>query len=354
MCRVNVERLERPSPRGKFTRRDRLKLEVAYVGGRELYGLPGAEKLEDGPIDRVTGSRGAMSTGSFAMHLRELFQTDHGHATGARLIRDSGREQVRLDFTVPRSRSGVTIFDGRFRDFAGYTATLLLTPGTFDPEWLQVRFAEVPERIRLARSVETTSYHRIRISDRDVSLPASSELELETRSGMGMRNVASFENCRRYGVEATITFGEAAVAPVESAPAPIEVERGLELTTALETVIDDRTAIGDAFSAQVVSGKGLPKGARLTGHITRLQKQERPGLTIFLIGMRVEAVEANGRRGALAADLEQVAANLTGAARSAYQLADVAGGLEPGESAFVAAGRGFPLRPGLRFVWRTR
>ena len=44
VCRVNVERYQ-GSGRGRLPLRDRLRLEVAYVGGRELYAMPGATRF---------------------------------------------------------------------------------------------------------------------------------------------------------------------------------------------------------------------------------------------------------------------------------------------------------------------
>ena len=270
------------------------------------------------------------------------------------MAREGDRDRVKLLFDVPRARSSVTIFDGYTRDFVGYTASLRLTPGSFDPEWLQVRFEDVPERVRLARSVETTTYQRVRISGREVALPAASELEMETRSGVGLRNRVTFSNCRRYGVEATIRFGDAPVTESAGPEAPLEVPHGVEVTVVLERPIDDRSAIGDTITAHVLHGKGIPAAARVSGHITRLLKQNLPGREVRLVGLRLETGEAGGRRGPFHADLVSVEDLLSRAGRSPYRIGGADMELLPDECLLLVASRGFPLRSGLRMVWRTR
>jgi len=335
VCRVSVDRYERPGRRAKFRRRDRLKLEVAFVGGRELYGLPGAARLEDGHIDRLTGGSGAMSTGSFAMHLRELFATDRGDATGARMVKEQGREAARLDFRVARNRSGLSVSSGSYSALVGYSATVLLAPETLEPEWLQVRFEEVPERIRLARSVETTTYRRVRIGDREIALPGSTVLELETRSGLGMRNEIQYQDCRRYEADSKVSFGDAVPGTAEAPAAG--VPPGTEVTLVLETAVTRESATGDAVTLRVVEGAGIPAGAKVTGHIVRLRRQD-PDSNVYLIAMRLEKLEVERRSGPFRARLKGVDGR-------AYRVMD-GGGL-------LATGRGFPLRAGLRLVWVT-
>src|SRR5438046_1693144 len=65
-CHVDINRLRRNSTRAKLEPVDRLRLEVAFVSGKELYALKGSESFEDNTIDRLTGGTGAMSTGSYA------------------------------------------------------------------------------------------------------------------------------------------------------------------------------------------------------------------------------------------------------------------------------------------------
>src|SRR5215467_1270517 len=55
-CRETIERSVRKPPAKRFQLVDTVRLEVALVKGKELFGWPGAEKFEEGEIgDLVKG-----------------------------------------------------------------------------------------------------------------------------------------------------------------------------------------------------------------------------------------------------------------------------------------------------------
>lgn len=216
VCRVDIDRFERARPGGRVFSRDQLALEVAFVGGREMYAAPGDNRFEEGSAERLTGGTGAMSTGSYAMHIREVFSTGHPEFLAAAVTREGGRERVRIAFHIPPGKSMLTVSDGSHRGVVGYAGLVYLTPGTFELEELEVRITEVPRKMSLARSGERTIYRRVRIGDRELALPASTELTLITKSGQEMSNSVTFRNCRRYEADSTIHFGE--VAPDKKAP----------------------------------------------------------------------------------------------------------------------------------------
>ncbi len=54
-CRVTLERFARRSSRAPFELNDRIRLEVAYSGGKELYSWPGDDRFEAGIEDLLPG-----------------------------------------------------------------------------------------------------------------------------------------------------------------------------------------------------------------------------------------------------------------------------------------------------------
>src|SRR5260370_27026734 len=62
-CRITLERFKRSKVRAPFELSDRLRLEVAYTGGQELYSWPGADRFEAGIEDLLPG-HGMVSNGS--------------------------------------------------------------------------------------------------------------------------------------------------------------------------------------------------------------------------------------------------------------------------------------------------
>src|SRR5579871_3610686 len=67
-CRETIERTFGQQGAKRFSLLDRLRLEVAYVSGRELYAWPGATSFDDRGIEQLVGGGGAIGTGGFAGH----------------------------------------------------------------------------------------------------------------------------------------------------------------------------------------------------------------------------------------------------------------------------------------------
>jgi hypothetical protein len=355
VCRVNIERFEQTSRRGKLARKDRLHLEIAFVEGRELYALPGSKKFESRPIGSFTGGTGAISTGSYAMHVREVFMAGRPIFKEAALTQIEGRDHIRIAFEIPRVRSSLRVQDGRRAAIAGYSGFALLSPDTFALEELRISIDDVPPEITIEKSSETTTYHQVRIGDKDLALPASTELSMFTRDGHYFRNVVNFEGCRRYGVETTISYSDAPeTGSAPAPPTPLDVRSGASVMLELQTPVNDKAAIGDPVSARVVDGgKALPKGAIVTGHITRVGRRAAFRSNYFLVGMRFEDVETEGRHGDFQARLESVAVATTLGQNNAYLVMEPPDNALPGEGMLWVREREFPLRKGFRMTWRT-
>jgi len=70
-CLETIER-SGPDQSGRLTKRDTLRLEVAFVDGKELYSWLGAGKFEESNIAAFTKG-GAIGSGLFASHARSIF-----------------------------------------------------------------------------------------------------------------------------------------------------------------------------------------------------------------------------------------------------------------------------------------
>ena len=75
-CRVTIARSSRPGPDRNFELTDRIRLEVEFAGGKELYSWPGEDRFEHGLEKLVGGIPGLISIGSYALLTRALFTTD--------------------------------------------------------------------------------------------------------------------------------------------------------------------------------------------------------------------------------------------------------------------------------------
>src|ERR1700730_15645627 len=63
-CTETIERSEKQSPKQKFQPLDKVRLEVALVGGRELLSWPGAGKFEERDLGDFVGG-GTTASGDY-------------------------------------------------------------------------------------------------------------------------------------------------------------------------------------------------------------------------------------------------------------------------------------------------
>ena len=272
-CRVTIDRSTRRSARAELEFVDRLRLEVAYTGGNELYAWPGSEAFESS-IEELLPAHGLVSNGSYAIHIRTLFLHD---VTSFGEPRTSGGH-IALDASVPAVLSGFSLTTGAGSVPAGIDATLWLDPTSLDLERLQVRVVT-----RLAQSVETTTYGRDRVGEVEFVLPQTSELVLTDRGGMQFRNVSRFDQYHRFAGTSTISFGPGADTPAKPAAAVAKKESirpAAKIAGTLDAAIGADAAIGDPFT---VTAEG---GAKLTGRLTDMRREGRENwyLELTLMG----------------------------------------------------------------------
>jgi hypothetical protein len=249
-CRVTIERSARRSARASFQLVDRLRLEIAYSGGREYYAWPGDARFENGIEDLLPG-RGLVSNGSYALHLRKLFLTNDAQFGEPRATECDGVACVQVDFLVPAARSGYSLSAGDSSAPAALRGSVWFTPDKLDIMRLQVQIEDTPPGVRIAATREVTVYARTTIGEVEFVLPQTSELVLRDRDGSERRNLSRFDAYRRFFGSATVRYGDAAapeVAAVPAAKAP-EARKGSRVVAVLESGIPADVAIGDQLGA---------------------------------------------------------------------------------------------------------
>ncbi|HEV2445342.1 MAG TPA: hypothetical protein VGS58_05450, partial [Candidatus Sulfopaludibacter sp.] len=311
-CRETIERTSAPARSKHFTLVDRLRLEVAYVGGRELYAWPGEDRFEDRSIVEIVGKGAAIGAGNFAMHARAVFTTNAPVFAWGGEAERGGRRVVRFDFTVAREKSRYAIETAGAPEFVAYTGFVEADAETLDPLRLAVEAADLPPDLLLAGAGEIMEYGRVRIGDSNFLLPQSSELTMRGINGVEDRNQARFESCRDFAGESTVRFDVDETATAGgTATAPIVLPRGLTVETSLREPINKLDyARGDMVHAVVTrdvkkSGQVMvPKGAVITGRVTRAFTDTFRSLVYFGVGLRFHAIEFAGRRGDFAGSVE--------------------------------------------------
>jgi hypothetical protein len=265
-CRITLERFKRPKARAPFDLSDRLRLEVAYTGGQELYSWPGDDRFEAGIEDLLPG-HGMVSNGTYALHVRNLFVRDVAEFSAPHDEKCEARPCVRLDFLIPAVRSGYSLSAGNGSAPAPLVGSAWFDASNLDIARLEVRVDDAPRSVRIAATRETTVYQRARIGDVEFVVPGTSELLLRDRDGSELVNRSRFDRYHRYAGTATVSYappGDTPAAPVPPPKAPPKL--GKQLVAALNTEIGEDAAIGDPFTATTADGM------QVAGRITSMRR----------------------------------------------------------------------------------
>jgi len=373
-CQQTVERSVQPAGKGRFRAVDTLRVEVSFVDGKELFAWPGAEKFGEQRLEEMVGGGGAIGTGAFAMHADFVFRGAAPVFTFRGEEQENGRKLLWYDFRVPLTSSRFFISSGKKQAVVPYRGAFRVDAGTVDLVRLSVEAEEIPPAIGVARSTSTVEYARRSIGASEFLLPVASELLMVDSGGSHNRNRTRFGACRQYSGSSAISFAEPSAAAMETPARPVQgapLPQGLTLELFLDGAVEGSgAAVGDPVSATLVRDVKkhgavlLPKGARFSGRLTRLESHDVPRFgTYAVIGIAFESVRTGNTRTAIQGHLEEVT---YGSGRYyvpfAHRLNDatawipVAGRpmapLVSGEGVFLARGS-LRLPAGLRMLWQT-
>ena len=309
-CRETIERSVRKPPANRFQLVDTVRLEVALVRGKELFGWPGAEKFEDGDISQMVKG-GAIGNGNFANHARSIFMGGGALFTYAGESSVDGRAAIRWDFHVPQNQSRYMLRMGADEGIAGYHGSIWVEPKTLDLIRLEVIADEIPPHLPLKSASDRMDYSVVKIGDADFLLPKGSQMTLTDSYGNENRNRTVFTNCRQYGTESVISFADPSpdLLPSLSAAKPLEpivLPAGLLMMLSLDDEITgEKSAVGDEVSASIsgVVKRGketiVPKGAKFKGRLTQLTRNGSE----YIFSFEFNRVEFSGRQGVFTARL---------------------------------------------------
>lgn len=313
-CLETIFRATRPSPAKPFKPADTIRLEVALVEGKELYAWPGSRAFRaDTPAELI--GAGLSGNGDYAVHIRNIFapQTAAIHYEGEEPL--TGLPAYRYAY---RLSSVLGTYEIRFQQqFASASAhgSFWLDRDTLSLRQISMIEDNLPDSFPVARVESTISYAKVLLGSDPILLPQSSHVVLYERSGAESRNQMEFTHCRRYVSESAISFGERPTAPPSETPAAAaeaEIPAGLRVPVALANDLTLKSAqIGDPIAATVTADVRrksrviIPKGARLTGRLRRLETHADPE-PHHIIGLEFDELEWPGAHARFVGDLQEV------------------------------------------------
>ena len=303
-CTQTIDRWWGSSPCPKCVYSDRLRLEVAVVGGKEQFAWPGAGGFGDRNIRELIG-RGAILTGDFSGFAKNVFLTKGPAYSYAGETTLDGRRALRYDYRVPIEHSGYRIQANHAEAIVGFSGSFWADAETLDVLRLDLRTAAIPPHMDIQQADSSIEYGRMRIGNSEFLLPQTTQTTMLSRRGVTSRNHTRYSACQQYVGESTIRFGESDPA---SPGAPREPGRAAELqappglsndTVLAEPVEFSQCAVGDAVTlvaaSSAVSGAfRVPKGSLLRGRIVSFVERAQPEPMVVL-GLRVFTLEIEGR-----------------------------------------------------------
>jgi hypothetical protein len=299
-------REEGAASRLRLATTDRLRLDVALAGDREIYSWAGAAKFEEGDIDELI-PEGAMGTGPFAAMLLSVFETRNPRFLFEGQTMLDVRRVYEYSFTVSKEQSHYRIKAHKEWLITGYTGSLLVDPETAELVRLRVRTDELPPATSLCETQSTLDFGMVRLAANDYLLPRITHQRFIGRDGGESENTVTFSACREYLGESVVSFGESGrpAAGTEARPrikGP-DLPAGLPVTIGLTTAINDESAAGDRITGRLIKPVVdparhvvlLPEGAAVEGRLMRVEVHH-PKPTEFTIALRWETIEVNGRK----------------------------------------------------------
>lgn len=207
-CLETVERLEQLSRANKFKPMDTVRFEVAEVDGKELFARPGRRFEESNPGAFATG--GVMANGLFSLHSRALFISDTARFTYAGEDEIDGRKLVRYDYQVGLTVSGYTIVVPGRQAIVAYHGSFWSDPASLDAYHFRLVAESIPPALGVQDAGVDIDYQNVVIRGAEALLPKRADLTLTDFSGRKLRNITTFSNCRHYGSDSVLTFGDPA------------------------------------------------------------------------------------------------------------------------------------------------
>ena len=283
VCLETLERTTRDPLKKRSTLLDVLRLEVAYVGRKEMYSWPGSNRFDDTDLTDMVPAGGSIGTGTFATHAHNLFLTNIPRIMPGQWTVVDGRRMARYPYEVPEMVSGYRLRVSR-GDWAvvGYYGSVWVDAEREEVARIEVVADQIPLRLGMREARSMIYYGDVRIGGEMYRLPVRTTQTTMTFNESQSRNEGRYTACRQFVGESKLSFGDPP-AEEEAAPPPqaadITLPEGLTLQVQLTAPIDSETSkTGDpieaVLAAPIKQKKQIlfEKGSRVEGRLVRMQK----------------------------------------------------------------------------------
>ena len=280
-CVETMERFSRQRDAHEFQPIDRLNLEVAESGGKELFARAGAQRFEEKHPSEFA-SWGAAGNGEFSGYARSVFVSGRAafHYVGNEEC--EGRPAIRYDYAVSAAGSGFKVVHFDKSAVVPFHGSFWADPDSFDLIRLDVVADQIPRELDMDVLSTQLDYARFHIGEADFLLAQSSTMLLTHFTGMAQRNRTEFTHCRQYAGSATISFDDTPASGEPASSSELMIPPGLRIHIDLSKPIALPAAkVGDALlgtvtAAVVANGRRIiPAGADVIGRLRGIRRADK-------------------------------------------------------------------------------
>ena len=315
-CSQRVKRVEYPPPEkrndcaGSYDKttpilEDRIHLEIAAVDAREVFAWPNGPRFEtDEPSKLIEG--GTTGTGDFHGFLIAVFLAGGAKVHYSGPVDHNGGRTLEYAYEVPVTASGYEVVTPSRRIKVAFEGIVRIDAGSAIPLLLTVHVPHPPLELRACRVTTVMDLQSVKIETGTLLIPSTTRLSLYRPNGSWTLNETSYEACRAFRAQSTITFDplpEGEAGEVKTSGPPPVLPKGAMLAIELKSPIDsDTNWVGDYVKGVLMKdlrgGSGdvyLPKGTIVNGRIIRLRHMVLQKKESWMLGLRFESFNWQGQ-----------------------------------------------------------
>jgi len=189
-----------------WNQRDRVEVEVAFIGQEELFARPGENHFTERIIDRVI-QHGTVGNGTFGTLIQIITSASVADFKYAGMAKKDGHKTFRYDFNVPLEKSQFLIKHSGKQGFVPYEGSVWVDSATLDLVRVTLHVKHPAPNIGVSGLEQVIHYEVMHIGDKEVLLPRKSELGVTDDDGNYCLNLVELQSCHEFKSDSIVQYG---------------------------------------------------------------------------------------------------------------------------------------------------
>jgi len=205
VCLETVNRTIKKPGTISFRPFDTLRIEVAYIGGKELLAPPGGKMFQDINLEAFA-TEGVIGTGSFTALVNNLFVNDAARTTGHGEDTINGRRALWYGWAINPMTDAFRLYTKSADAFVGEAGQYWVDAETLQLLRVEEHATDIPADFPMQDVKTVIEYGKVSVGEAQLLMPLTAETFVTNPDGTVNRNVTEFSNCREYRSESAIRF----------------------------------------------------------------------------------------------------------------------------------------------------